>query len=339
VVATGIDAIPLAIPSPAATATGSGSSLDSRLAELTQKLRSNTQRLAERIERAEPAPRPHGFAEPAPVAEAPVRAADALPAPAAAPSLPPATAIEDVTIRPIPPKPSLFLEPVDEQPSAVQEVPMHEAAFIPPAPERPMRQPRMPRIEDLPAQTQKELRASRGEEVETAHPEKRRATLLQRLASVGLGRRDEEQVEAGAPPQARPAARPALPAAGRAAPPPGQRPDAARAQDPRAQDPRAQDPRAQDPRAQDPRAQDPRAQDPRAQDPRAQDQRPPDQRAQESRTHESRAQDPVSEYARRAPPPRPAPQGLDAHGRPTPVLNAFDDDQLEIPAFLRRQAN
>ena len=307
VVATGIDAIPLAMPSPAATATGS--SLDSRLAELTQKLRSNTQRLAERIERAEPAPRPHGSAEPASTAEAPVRAADAHPAPAAAPSLPPATAIEDVTIRPMPPKPSLFLEPVDEQTSqsAAQEPPMHQAAFIPPAPERPMRQPRMPRIEELPAQTQKELRASRGEEVETAHPEKRRATLLQRLASVGLGRRDEEE-EAGSPPQARPAARPAPPAAGRPAPPPGQRPDAARAQDLRAQDPRAQD------------------------------QRPQDQRAQESRTHDSRAQDPVSEYARRAP-PRPAPQGLDSHGRPTPVLNAFDDDQLEIPAFLRRQAN
>jgi len=312
VVATGIDAIPLAMPSPAATATGS--SLDSRLAELTQKLRSNTQRLAERIERAEPAPRPHGSAEPASTAEAPVRAADAHPAPAAAPSLPPATAIEDVTIRPMPPKPSLFLEPVDEQTSqsAAQEPPMHQAAFIPPAPERPMRQPRMPRIEELPAQTQKELRASRGEEVETAHPEKRRATLLQRLASVGLGRRDEEE-EAGSPPQARPAARPAPPAAGRPAPPPGQRPDAARAQDLRAQDLRAQDPRAQD-------------------------QRPQDQRAQESRTHDSRAQDPVSEYARRAP-PRPAPQGLDSHGRPTPVLNAFDDDQLEIPAFLRRQAN
>ncbi len=43
--------------------------------------------------------------------------------------------------------------------------------------------------------------------------------------------------------------------------------------------------------------------------------------------------EPVSEYARRAP------QGLDAHGRPLPVNNSPDDDQLEIPAFLRRQAN
>ena len=45
--------------------------------------------------------------------------------------------------------------------------------------------------------------------------------------------------------------------------------------------------------------------------------------------------EPVSEYAR---PPR-APQGLDLHGRQAPVHNSAEDDQLEIPAFLRRQAN
>jgi cell division protein FtsZ len=42
----------------------------------------------------------------------------------------------------------------------------------------------------------------------------------------------------------------------------------------------------------------------------------------------------VSEYAKRS-----APQGLDQHGRTAPVHNPVDDDQLEIPAFLRRQAN
>jgi cell division protein FtsZ len=45
--------------------------------------------------------------------------------------------------------------------------------------------------------------------------------------------------------------------------------------------------------------------------------------------------EPVSEYAR-----RPAPQGLDAHGRAAPVAPAPQgDDHLDIPAFLRRQAN
>jgi cell division protein FtsZ len=48
--------------------------------------------------------------------------------------------------------------------------------------------------------------------------------------------------------------------------------------------------------------------------------------------------EPVSDYAKR-PAPRPAPQGLDIHGRPAPVHNSAEDDQLEIPAFLRRQAN
>jgi cell division protein FtsZ len=49
--------------------------------------------------------------------------------------------------------------------------------------------------------------------------------------------------------------------------------------------------------------------------------------------------DPVSEYAKRSPAPRPAPQGLDPHGRQAPVHNPVDEDHLEIPAFLRRQAN
>ena len=36
---------------------------------------------------------------------------------------------------------------------------------------------------------------------------------------------------------------------------------------------------------------------------------------------------------------RPAPQGLDPHGRTAPVHNPGEEDQLDIPAFLRRQAN
>ena len=58
----------------------------------------------------------------------------------------PSGATEDVTIRPITPKPSLFVEPVLAEP-APQEMPK---TFIPPEPERAGRGPRMPRIEDLP---------------------------------------------------------------------------------------------------------------------------------------------------------------------------------------------
>ncbi|GJE16099.1 cell division protein FtsZ [Methylobacterium marchantiae] len=53
---------------------------------------------------------------------------------------------------------------------------------------------------------------------------------------------------------------------------------------------------------------------------------------------------PQPEYAKRAPvaaPPayRPAHGNLDAQGRVAPQPRLMDDDQLEIPAFLRRQAN
>jgi cell division protein FtsZ len=44
--------------------------------------------------------------------------------------------------------------------------------------------------------------------------------------------------------------------------------------------------------------------------------------------------EPVSEYAKRA-----MPQGLDHHGRASAVHNSGEVDQLDIPAFLRRQAN
>ncbi|MBK5961372.1 hypothetical protein CCR97_24660, partial [Rhodoplanes elegans] len=53
-----------------------------------------------------------------------------------------------------------------------------------------------------------------------------------------------------------------------------------------------------------------------------------------------RAPDPVSDYARRPAPGPQAPQGLDMHGRPAAQPGPqHDDDQLDIPAFLRRQAN
>ena len=48
---------------------------------------------------------------------------------------------------------------------------------------------------------------------------------------------------------------------------------------------------------------------------------------------------PISEYAKRHPAPRPAPQGIDPHGRPVPAPATMDEEHLEIPAFLRRQAN
>jgi cell division protein FtsZ len=61
---------------------------------------------------------------------------------------------------------------------------------------------------------------------------------------------------------------------------------------------------------------------------------PPPPRQTSVRPPEPRGPEPVSEYAKRAPH-----HGLDPLGRQAPVHNSGDDDQLDIPAFLRRQAN
>jgi cell division protein FtsZ len=119
----------------------------------------------------------------------------------------------------------------------------------------------------MPAQNQ--LRAKRGVASDADHPEKRRMTLMQRLAAVGLGRKEG----ANEPP--------------------------AQAQPLRQQQPNFDLPKRPAPRA-----------------------------------HDSRLQDPVSEYAKKG-----GPQGLDSLGRQAPVHNSPEDDQLDIPAFLRRQAN
>jgi cell division protein FtsZ len=60
--------------------------------------------------------------------------------------------------------------------------------FIPPPPaQRPTHAPRLPSIEDFPFPGQNELRARRGELTNEDHPEKRRLSLLQRLATGQFG--------------------------------------------------------------------------------------------------------------------------------------------------------
>jgi cell division protein FtsZ len=141
----------------------------------------------------------------------------------------------------------------------------------------------MPAIDELPRPAQAELRAKRGEE-EPDHPEKRKVSLLRRLAAVGLGRREDQEEPAKPPANVRPV---------RAAPP---------------------SPRPAD-----------RSSERAAAPPRPTVPPPPAM---------PRAPDLVSEYAK-----RPTQQGPDPLGRQAPVHNSVDEDQLEIPAFLRRQAN
>src|SRR5581483_8412962 len=150
-------------------------------------VRVESARTAERIERAQPARASAATVESA--AHAAVAAA----------LMPGQGHVDDVSIRPIQAKPSLFDAPAAE--SVAQAEPPLPKAFIPPAPERVNRTPRMPRIDKLPLTAQNEIRAQRGELADN-HPEKQRMTLMQRLANVGLGRRGD--AESGQPRAAAP---------------------------------------------------------------------------------------------------------------------------------------
>ena len=245
VVATGIDQASAQRPA-------TSSINESRLVDIGQRLRAEKHRDAERVERLEPAK--------------PVAGLNASIESAAKAAI--AAAFEDVTIRPLAPKPSLFIDPAANETEAEQP-----AAFVPPQAERmPLRTPRMPRIDELPLPAQNEIRAKRGELADDHHPEKRHRSLLQRLASVGLGRREESAKSS--PPAQRASAVAPMPGADRL---PG---------------------------------------------------RPMPRPAAEAWP------EPVSEYAKRT-----APQGLDQHGRASAVHNSAEADQLDIPAFLRRQVN
>jgi cell division protein FtsZ len=284
VVATGIEhaqlaargmSVPAAPATPAPVPAGTG---ENRLADLTARLRADNQRLAERAAKLEQAPAaPQRNAQNVErAALAAIAAAVAEPAAGSAPVQP--ASYGDVTVRPIAQKPSLFPDH-DNARGQPEELAAPPETFIPQAAERaPLRTPRMPKFEELPMPAQAEIRQARGdrgdsqgrpEAVEEDHPQKR-MSLLQRLANVGLGRRDEE-TEA--------------PVAGRNAGP------------------------SMPPL--------------------------PERKAQRNVAQQIAAHEPVSEYAR-----RPAPQGLDIHGRPAPVAQPPQgDDHLDIPAFLRRQAN
>src|SRR5512134_3660365 len=211
VVATGIEQAQIARNAAAApavatiaTATATATtSPDNRLAELTARLRADNARLAERAQKLEPASAPQAIAAaPAQTYVAPAQRSSsnveraALAAIAAAVDTPQQAPIQpasygDVTVRPIAQKPTLF--PDHNEAARVEpEQPATPETFIPQAAERaPLRAPRMPKFEDLPMPAQAEIRQARGEP-EEEHPQKSKLSLLQRLANVGLGRRDEE---------------------------------------------------------------------------------------------------------------------------------------------------
>jgi cell division protein FtsZ len=281
VVATGIEQAAVArnVSAPAAPAATSSTAPENRLAELTAKLRADNARIAERAQKLEaqaparPTASAHAPRAPSNVERAALAAIAAAVSPgasASAASMQPAS-YGDVTVRPIAQKPTLFPDREVARGESSEQAPSE--TFIPQAAERPpSRAPRMPKFEDLPMPAQAEIRQARGEADED-HPQKTRLSLLQRLANVGLGRRDEETE----PPIAARGSGPSM------APLPPL----------------------------------------------------PERKPIRSGSQQIASNEPVSEYAR-----RPAPQGLDVHGRPAPVAPAPQgDDHLDIPAFLRRQAN
>ncbi len=188
VVATGIDHT-AQVKAPRTASAPIGVSAEAKLAELTQSSRrpaapggADRARGAQRAPRTGAAGRirarrspPHDAFENA--AKAAVAAAALL------------MTLDDVTIRPMQPKPSLFLEPSGE-PRAAHEPPP-ASALIPLMPERRANcGQRMPRIDEPPMPAQNQLRVMRGEAPPAEPPEKRRMGLRHvslRSASVVAG--------------------------------------------------------------------------------------------------------------------------------------------------------
>ena len=240
---------------------------DARIAEVAQRLRAQAAARAEAAAASTMMPSPLNV-QPAPAAvQTPLAAVPTEIAQTPVAAAPVVGGTEDVIVRPAAPRAALFLEPIEEQRVPVSTPRQNDGPFIPPAPDRGVvRQQRMPQIEDLPRPARAQMQPPSAQPgIAPAHAaETKRMTLLQRLASVGLGRKEEGDA--------------------------------------------------------------------------------PEQRRQEPASlPQTVAPSPIhAEYAKRPAGHaayRPAQGALDQHGRPAPSNRSSEDDQLEIPAFLRRQAN
>ena len=304
VVATGIDQIMNETVVPA----------DQRMKELAERLRTVAAP-------AQPAVQEATFS--APKTQEPVEAVAAVEREIELPQMAiaqPSQQDPEVSIAPF--KPEAAAEPVVEEefeaPKAVVEEPVvPERPFIPPVAEVPENLHRpMPNVDELPPMIQRELEALRNREVaEHVDDENRPMSLLKRLAAVGLGRREDEMEHMDAQGQAPVAV---------------QQPQAAHPQVMQAPEPQELPvmPRMNAPAA--------------------------PQAPMSSQQGVPAAGSPLNEFAPRPQvqaQPRPAQhamyqpqQGqLDAQGRaiPAPAHQAqgiSEEDQVEIPAFLRRQA-
>jgi cell division protein FtsZ len=244
--------------------------IDQALIEKKNEISATEQRIQEVAERLRQEARARAVTQPVPVVRPTVpmieKAVEA--APPAAPVEAQPVMRDDVVFTPASPKQAVAYEPPPPPAPAMDET-ATPPAYVPPQADRVQRV-RMPRIEELPTPAQAQIRAREAE------PEKaKQMTLLQRLATVGFGRKDDV-----------------------AATPVARAPEAPRAAAPASAAPAAPAP---------------------------------------GPVHQEYAKRPAAPQAPQG--YRPAQGGLDQQGRSQTPVRAMDDDQLEIPAFLRRQAN
>ncbi|GJD51351.1 Cell division protein FtsZ [Methylobacterium crusticola] len=274
---------------------------EQRIAEVAERLRAEARaRAAAPSASFRPeAPVAARAAEPAPMPVAP--APEPVRLEAAAPQHQPHPPMmrDEVQITPAQPRSAPVYDPAPA-PQPEPQMSVASGPFIPPSP-AVVRAPRMPRVQDLPLPAQNQIRASRGEEPvqQPTAQDVKRTSLLRRLATVGFGGRREDEAPAAQP-----------------APHPQAMPQPA---------PRQAPPQAQGGQAYGA---------PQGYAPQAQHAAP------------AHRQPAPPAYAPQAPAYPAQPQGyrpaqgnLDPQGRMVPAPRMMDDDQLEIPAFLRRQAN
>ncbi|MXQ10148.1 cell division protein FtsZ [Microvirga makkahensis] len=181
VVATGIDHAIM-------ENSGDLSATEQRISEVAERLRAEARARATQSQ-ATPTLR-SAQAEPAKAAQILAEAHTAsAPTPQAIEPAPQPVVRDDVILTPAQPKPAMAYEaPAPQQP--VYDEPAADQSFIPPQAERAMRPARMPRIDELPIPAQNQIRASRGE-IDPVQEHK--PSLIQRLATMGFGRREEPQ--------------------------------------------------------------------------------------------------------------------------------------------------
>ncbi|MCC2096787.1 MAG: hypothetical protein KDJ29_07830, partial [Hyphomicrobiales bacterium] len=244
-----------------------------------------------------PAPQPAPVSQPAPAAPAPLAA-----------------------------QPQFYQQPAQQ---AYQQAPAYEQAEPVAEVVRPVP---MPRVEDLPLPVQEQLRAQRDDApAHPSGPEQKRRSLLERLASFGVNRdaepepvRQQPQMSHSGPMVQPPRAPAAAPVQHRPAPPPAAAVQATIQPVPQPQmQSYAPPPAAAQPAPAQPNLGQPNLGQPSLGQPSL---------GQPSPAHAAYGKRPAPQASR----PQAQPQ-LDLHGRPQGQLRPIEDEQLEIPAFLRRQ--